>query len=1497
MTKIYEIVKFTIHIDEYKEYKMCTVKNRIRISKIVASALMVGSFSSVQLYADVDKKAEYSEKIKEISTNFNNTMNSLVGTSSTWVSAAVAKTAEKGVDSLADYTIDAIDQEICNINSNNDDFFIFNVNSKTDVRKNKSFIFKFKRFYDAFLSEDTINFFIRMLPKDTKTLLTNELYTIQDVIQNTQTAKGKIFVPAEDKLMTMAANYSYALAEGANYNHEEFKSYKDLIAKDPALANTINYGTSIFANVATAGSSKIGSAKKYFNATVDIKDILTHTIKNILKNKEIEAQVIQSENGNTITVSLESESQEEVELAVKLLSDKYSDDIKTYFKQKFGLTDEEVNSKTSYQLLYSEVGAVIKDLLYYNRLTEFDVNPLNMEKTNIIDAGLNESIVSKIHESLKDFKVKRNCGLVSVMPVFRTPNPESNKWIDAGYLMKPMDIKAKTLTDEDYFISAYYQTLSGKEYYENIIGLAAIFEPIKEAELTSALVSQYATLAQISNDSAERILKKRIQKRQKEFEHKNEYVKHLDDYYTIAQNTGVISLLKPYTDGSGKVFATGTKVTADYDLWDIRDEHGDPISKADLLKAIDILDSKGIIMHGAISTFSGEMFNDEQKTINEMFEQKRSLVQDGLDGKLMAMKVDESGTEIYDAVATHRRFFEIQEEVMQPTPMDSTAWEKVNPSSDNDNSDETGDSSQDLLIDGIQVIINEDIEVDELVISNNGIVAFQVSSSNGTLIGYKNLSTGENDIISKKSNGSPLYGSEYPSISDDGNFITFIERSEFDSLYIKNMITGSLDRIDGGYDEYYNSYISGNGEFITAEWDYPGTILRIPSEGFDFENLGSSNVVNWNPQIGSSSFSKNYSNLTPTISFDGRYIAFISAYDKLISNDTNKKKDIFVRDMVDNKVILVSSDSENIQNNNHSSEPSISGNGKFVVFSSDEGNLNKEKINPYRSHIFMKNIETGALSVVSSNINGIRGNNSSTFSLWTGHRGNAITFDGRYVVFASKATNLTTDVVNSSIYNVYVKDTISGVVKLVSKNKLGIPGDDHSSQARISSNGKYIVFMSNADNLADNQPNVSGASFVVLNPFLFPSDKDIPKISINKNTSVVETNLDKTQAIFTVSLSEPTTEDVTFTYRARSKTALNGTDFINTIGNGTIKAGETSVVINIDVFGDSIYEEDETFEVVIEGIKGAKLASLEDRISVATIINDDEKIYPVAIGYKKSVIESNLNTSKTAKVLVKLTKVASEDVTIDYQTKDGTAKFSVDYMPQFGTITIPKGSDSAYINIDIIGNDRYEGDKTFEIVYSNPKNTRFIKDEFSSQVVIIENDEMEIPATNNVLNLKLGWNLVSLPTNIVLLEEELTTKFGSDTIIWTYNNDAVNKWSVHLNNTTLPTSVNPIDKITYPQGFWVKSTTAKTVSFDTTANFPYKLTDTQKLINASRGWHLLGTGTTQTISDINSAKSNISLMWKYVNGAWQTTYDGTLPSGITSMSDVKAGEGVWVLVQ
>jgi len=80
----------------------------------------------------------------------------------------------------------------------------------------------------------------------------------------------------------------------------------------------------------------------------------------------------------------------------------------------------------------------------------------------------------------------------------------------------------------------------------------------------------------------------------------------------------------------------------------------------------------------------------------------------------------------------------------------------------------------------------------------------------------------------------------------------------------------------------------------------------------------------------------------PSISADGRYVAFSSYADNLVANDTNGYADVFVRDRILNTTERVSVSSTGEQGNSDSSEPSISGDGRYVVFTSVEARFVRE---------------------------------------------------------------------------------------------------------------------------------------------------------------------------------------------------------------------------------------------------------------------------------------------------------------------------------------------------------------------------------------------------------------------------------------------------------------------------------------------------------------------------------------------------------------------------
>jgi hypothetical protein len=158
---------------------------------------------------------------------------------------------------------------------------------------------------------------------------------------------------------------------------------------------------------------------------------------------------------------------------------------------------------------------------------------------------------------------------------------------------------------------------------------------------------------------------------------------------------------------------------------------------------------------------------------------------------------------------------------------------------------------------------------------------------------------------------------------------------------------------------------------------------------------------------------------------------------------------------------LISSDSSGIQGNNGSHNPSIAADGRYVVFESDASNLVTGDTNG-KLDVFMKDTQTGVTMLISSDSSGIQGNDGSSLS--------SLSSDGRYVVFMSAATNLVTGDVNF-VEDIFMKDTQTGVTTLISSDSSGIQADSSSSLSSLSSDGRYVVFRSNATNLVTGDVN------------------------------------------------------------------------------------------------------------------------------------------------------------------------------------------------------------------------------------------------------------------------------------------------------------------------------------------------------------------------------------------------------------------------------------------
>lgn len=220
----------------------------------------------------------------------------------------------------------------------------------------------------------------------------------------------------------------------------------------------------------------------------------------------------------------------------------------------------------------------------------------------------------------------------------------------------------------------------------------------------------------------------------------------------------------------------------------------------------------------------------------------------------------------------------------------------------------------------------------------------------------------------------------------------------------------------------------------------------------------------------------------PSVSSDGRIVAFESAQSDLVPRDTNEASDVFVFDASTGETSRVSVSSTGSEGNSHSFLASISANGRYVAFTSSASKLverdtNDECILPPDDSIgcldvFVRDRVRGETTRVSVDSAGKEVTGSSYDP--------AISADGRYVAFVSSAGNLVRgdnnpqcDINGDGLWeenceDIFVHDRETGETTLVSVVGEGTQGNGRSVQPAISGDGRYVAFVSESTNfLAD----------------------------------------------------------------------------------------------------------------------------------------------------------------------------------------------------------------------------------------------------------------------------------------------------------------------------------------------------------------------------------------------------------------------------------------------
>ena len=199
----------------------------------------------------------------------------------------------------------------------------------------------------------------------------------------------------------------------------------------------------------------------------------------------------------------------------------------------------------------------------------------------------------------------------------------------------------------------------------------------------------------------------------------------------------------------------------------------------------------------------------------------------------------------------------------------------------------------------------------------------------------------------------------------------------------------------------------------------------------------------------------------PTISADGRYVAFRSLADNLVSGDTNGTWDIFVHDRATGITERVSVSSSGGQGTGTSRDPRVSADGRYVAFASTSANLVAGDTNGAQD-IFVHDRLAGTTALVSVDSAGSLGNADSYNP--------SLGADGQLIVFDSIATNLVAGDTNGA-RDVFARDLTAGTTTRLSVDSFGTQANGDSSRARISADGSLVVFTSSATNLVGGDTN------------------------------------------------------------------------------------------------------------------------------------------------------------------------------------------------------------------------------------------------------------------------------------------------------------------------------------------------------------------------------------------------------------------------------------------
>ena len=308
------------------------------------------------------------------------------------------------------------------------------------------------------------------------------------------------------------------------------------------------------------------------------------------------------------------------------------------------------------------------------------------------------------------------------------------------------------------------------------------------------------------------------------------------------------------------------------------------------------------------------------------------------------------------------------------------------------------------------------------------------------------LEGGELEVVSRPPGGGEANNrsDNYVRVSRDGRFVVFYstatnlvagDTNGRGDLFVADRVAGTITLVSVSTDEiqHVNSVgrfdLSGNGRFVAFECTDDSLVSGDSNGEIDILLRDLQEGTTERVSVRTDGMQANGSSAYPSISYDGRYVAFQSDATNLVNSDGNAATDVFVRDRLSGITTLESVRSGTLEGNGRSYEPSLSDDGGVIAFSSDATDLVTGDTNS-TTDVFVRNRLSGSIVKASVDSNGTPSAGGSLMPELSGN--------GRVVAFLAVADDLVASDTNGFL-DVVVRDLDAGVTELASIGTSGEP--------------------------------------------------------------------------------------------------------------------------------------------------------------------------------------------------------------------------------------------------------------------------------------------------------------------------------------------------------------------------------------------------------------------------------------------------------------------------